>query len=51
MVEFAYNNTKITNISYILFKLNYKYYLYISYKKNFDLCLKSKIAKKISFKL
>ena len=33
IVKFAYNNTKNINTSYIIFKLNYKYYFYIFYKK------------------
>ena len=51
MVEFAYNNTKNASIGYTFFKLNYKYYPYISYKKDLDLYLKSKTIKKLSFKL
>ena len=34
MAKFTYNNTKHINISYILFKLNYKYYFYIVLKEN-----------------
>ena len=51
MVEFAYNNAKNINIGYTPFKLNNKYYFYISYKKKLILCSKSKIAKKLSFEL
>ena len=51
MVEFTYDHTKNTNIDYIFFEFNYKYYLYIFYEKNFKLCLKLKTAKKFSFEL
>ena len=51
MAEFAYNNAKNTNTGYTLFKLNYRYYLCIFYKKNFNLYSKLRIAKKQSFKI
>lgn len=51
MAKFTYNNAKNIRIGHILFKLNSRYYLYVFYKKNFDICLKSKTAKKLSFKL
>ena len=51
MIEFAYNNKKNTNISHIFFELNYRYYPYYFYKKDFDYYSKSKIVKKLSFKL
>ena len=51
MAEFAYNNIKNASINHISLKLNYKYYPYIFYKKNFDLYLKSKIVKKLFFRL
>ena len=51
MVEFAYNNTKNASISYTFFKLNYGYYLYISYKKDLNPHSKLKTAKKLSSKL
>ena len=51
MAEFAYNNTKNPITGYILFKLNYRYHLYVSYEKDFNPCLKSKTAKELSFKL
>ena len=31
--EFSYKNVKNTSTSYTLFKLNYSYYLFVSYKK------------------
>ena len=51
MVEFVYNNVKIMNISYIIFKFNYKYYFYIFYEKDFDFYLKLKAIKELFFKL
>ena len=42
MAEFAYNNAKNTNTSYMLFELNYRYHPRVFYKKNFDFCSKSK---------
>lgn len=36
IVNFIYNNTKIINISYILSKLNYNYYLYIFFFKKYQ---------------
>ena len=51
IAELIYNNTKNDNIGYTSFKLNYKYYLYVSYKKDFDLQSKSRIAKEFSSKL
>ena len=50
MAEFIYNNVKNTSINHISFKLNCKYYHHIFYKKDLNLCLKSKIIKKLSFK-
>ena len=51
MAEFAYNNTKNASTSYLLFELNYRYYLCVSYKKDLNLRLKSKIMEKLSFEL
>ena len=36
MAKFAYNNTKNTNTSHILFELNYGYYSQVSFKDNVD---------------
>lgn len=36
MVEFIYNNTKNANIANTFFKLNYKFYLSISFKKDIN---------------
>lgn len=33
MIEVIYNNAENINTSYILFKLNYGYHIYIFYKK------------------
>lgn len=46
IAKFAYNNTKNTSISYTPFKLNYGYYLRISYKKDVNLQLKLKATNK-----
>lgn len=46
-----YNNIKTANISYMLFKLNFKYYFYISNKKNVNLCSKLKVVIKLAEKL
>ena len=49
IMEFAYNNAKNINISHTLFKLNYKYYVCVSYKKDLNLCLKLKIVEELFF--
>lgn len=36
IAKIAYNNTKITNISYIFFQLNFGYYLYAFFKKKYQ---------------
>ena len=51
MAEFINNNAKNANTSYMLFKLNCKYYFCIFYKKNLDLLSNLKIIEKLSFKL
>ena len=51
MANFAYNNAKNVNISYISFKLNSKYYSYIFYKDNLGSYSKSKTTEEPSFKL
>lgn len=51
MIEFAYNDTKITSIRYMLFELNYGYYPYISYKQNVNPYSRSKTANKLTRKL
>ena len=35
----------------MLFELNNRYYPYVFYQKNLNICSKSKILKKLSFKL
>lgn len=42
IVEFAYNNTKNISTDQMLFELNYYYYSHVSFKKDTDLCFKSK---------
>ena len=51
MAEFAYNNVKYTSIEYMSFKLNCRYYLCVSYKKDVDPHFRSKIADKLIKKL
>ena len=51
IAEFIYNNTRNINTSHIFFEFNYKYHLYIFYKKNHNLYLKLKTIKKLFFKL
>lgn len=46
----CFYNAKNTSTSHTFFKLNCGYCLYVTYKKNLNLCLKSKIIKKLSFK-
>lgn len=46
MTKFVYNNAKNINTSYTLFKLNYGYYLWISYKNDISLCSKLKLVDK-----
>lgn len=45
--KFIDNYAKNPNISHMFFEFNYKYNLWIFYKKNLDLCLKLKIIKKL----
>lgn len=51
MVEFVYNNAKNTITSYILLVLNCRYHYYVSYKEEFNPCLKLKTMEKQSSKL
>ena len=51
MAEFAYNNTKNTIINQMPFEFNYRYHFQVFYKKDLNFSLKSKFAKKLSFKL
>ena len=51
MMKFAYNNAKNASISHTSFKLNYRYHLYISYKKNLNLHSKSKTTEELSSEL
>lgn len=51
MAEFVYNNVKNASTSYMLFKLNYKYYIRILYKKNLNPRSKFKAVDKIAGKL
>ena len=51
MAKFTYNKTKNTSTSYMTFKLNYDYYLWMLYKDNIDPRSQSKIANKLSAEL
>ena len=51
MAEFVYNNTKNTSTGFTSFELNCGYHLRVSYKKNLNPHLQSKIAEKLSSKL
>ena len=51
IAEFAYNNAKNASTGHILFQLNYGYHPYVFYKKNLDLCSKSKTVKELFSKL
>ncbi len=42
ITEFAYNNVKNTSTVHTLFKFNYDYHFYVSYKKDINSCFKSK---------
>lgn len=50
-MKFGYNNAKNTSTKYISFEHNYKYYLYVSYKKNANFYSKSKVDDKLIKKL
>ena len=50
MAEFAYNNAKNTSTSYTFFKLNWRYYLCISYNKDLDPHSKLRTAEELSSK-
>ncbi len=41
MAKFVYNNTKNTNIGYILFELNYRYHAKVFFEDETDSCLRS----------
>ena len=47
IAEFAYNNAKNANISYIPFKLNCGYHLRVSFEKDVDPRSKSRSANKL----
>lgn len=51
ITKFTYNNFKNINISYIFFKINYKYYFQILYKKDINFNFKFKLANKLLVKL
>ena len=51
MAEFAYNNTKNASTGFMPFKLNCRYYPWVSYKEDLDLRSKLRIAEELSSKL
>ena len=51
MAEFAYNNAKNASTGYIPFELDYGYYSCVSYEKDLDPRLKSRIVEELSFEL
>lgn len=51
MAEFAYKNAKNTNISYIPFEVDCKYYSHVLYKKDVDPYFKSKTVNKLAIKV
>ncbi len=51
ITEFVYNNTKNAVTSHTLFELNYGFYPQISFKKDVDLCSRSRLANKLANEL
>ena len=51
MAEFAYNNAMNVSTGHTSFKLNCRYYPWVSYQKDLDACSMSKTAKELSSKL
>ena len=51
MAEFVYNNATNASTGYMLFELNCRYHLCISYVEDFDPRSKLKTAEKLSFEL
>ena len=51
IAEFIYNNAKNASIDFTPFELNCGYHLRVFYKKDLDLCSKSRIAEKQSSEL
>ena len=51
MTEFAYNNTKNTNIGHGPFELNFGYHPRIFFKKDTNFCSQSKTDYKLSIQL
>ena len=50
IAEFVYNSMKNISISYNSFKLNYYFYLRVSYKENVNFYLKLKIVDRLAAK-
>ena len=51
MTKFVYNNTKNVDTGHMPFKLNYYYYLQMSYRKKVNPHSKSKLVDKLSAEL
>ena len=51
MAKFASNNTKNTNTSHMLFKLNCNYHPCVSFQENTNFCFRSKTVDKLSTEL
>ena len=51
MAKFTYNNSKDVSINYMLFKLNFSYYLCIFFEENINLSFQSKTADELFAKL
>ena len=51
MAKVIYNNIKNTSTRYLLYKLNYRYYLYIFYKNNINFYSKSKLVNKLAINI
>ncbi len=51
IVKFAYNNAKNASIGHTLFKLNYDYYLRVSFKEDVDLHSRSRSTNKLAKEL
>ena len=51
IAEFAYNNAKHASIEYTFFKLYFGYHPCVFYKKNVNLCFKSKATDELTEEL
>lgn len=51
MIEFAYNNSKNANISYLSLELNYGYHFQVSFKDKYNICSRFSSTNKLATKL